>query len=234
MRQYKLVAAALAILAIVPLSDVAAQDLAGRISVTGEGQVQTVPDMASITLGVTHEAPVAADAMRATSQSVARMLDRLSDMGIAPRDVQTRQVTLNPVWSNETSSGVRVRKITGFVASNTVAVRVRDLSSLGSVLDAVIQDGANDFNGLRFSVQDPEPLIEEARRRAVAKARAKAEQLADAAGVTLGPVISIDEHGGGRPVPVAEMARMASDSVPIAAGELSLGVSVSMVFAITE
>lgn len=209
-----------------------ADDNARRITVTGQGQVDAVPDMAVITLGVTHEDAVAAAAMQATSDAVARMLERLSGMGIAPRDVQTRQLSLNPVWSNETSDGVRIRRMTGFVASNTLTVRVRNLSALGEILEAVIDDGANDFNGLRFSVQDPDPLLVQARERAVADAIAKARQLAESAGVGLGAVMRIDEHGGGRPAPMAEMARMASDGVPVAAGEVSVSASVSMVFAI--
>lgn len=213
---------------------VAANEDARRITVTGQGQVEAVPDMATITMGVTHESKEAGDAMQATSAAVAQMLDRLASLGVEPRDMQTARVSLNPVWSNLTSSGVKTRKITGFVASNTISVRVRDLSSLGTVLDAVIQDGANDFNGLSFSVQDPAPLMAEARKRAVQDAMDKARQLADAAGVELGAVMTLNEHGGGRQMPMAEMARMASDAVPIAAGEIGLSQSVTMVFAITE
>lgn len=229
MRHHFIAAAAL-MLAMVGAAS--ADENARRITVTGDGHVEAAPDMATITLGVTHEAPVAGDAMQATSDSVSKMLDRLIGMGIEPRDMQTQQLSLNPVWSNQTNSGVRIRKITGFVASNTISVRVRDLPALGEVLDAVIGDGANDFNGLRFFVQDPAPLIVQARERAVEDAIAKAQQLAAAAGVRLGDVMTINENGGGRPKQMLEMARMSSDSVPVAAGEVSLSSSVTMVFAI--
>ncbi len=213
---------------------VLAEPMVRQISVTGEGRIETVPDMATITLGVTNDAPVAGDAMAATSDAVARVLGRLRDMGIEARDMQTRNLSLNPVWSNRSSSRTGAPKISGFVASNTVLVRVRDLDGLGRILDAVIADGANDFNGLQFSVQKPEPLIIEARQAAVADAMAKAQILADAAGVTLGQVLTMSEHGGGgRPMRM-EMAAARSDGMPIAAGEVSLSASVSMVFAIAE
>ena len=206
-----------------------------RITVAGEGRIEAAPDMATITLGVTHEAKEARDAMQATSQAVAKVLERLSAMGIAPRDLQTRQLSLNPLWSDSSASGRDQRRISGFVASNTVMVRVRDLAALGGILDAVIEDGANDFNGLRFGVQDPAPLLDEARQRAVGDAMDRAKLLAGAAGVTLGPVLSIDEHGGGSVAPMAEMAmRMSAAGAPVAAGELTITANVAMVFAIAE
>lgn len=211
-----------------------AEDAPRQISVTGEGQVETAPDMALITLGVTHEAPEARAAMRATSEAVAQVLRDLAAQGIASRDLQTRQLSLTPVWSNRGSSTGAAPRITGFEASNTVLVRVRDLAALGGILDKVIESGANDFNGLQFSVQEPDPLMDEARRRAVADAMARARLLAEAAGVRLGPVLTISDHGGGRPMPMAEMAMRDGGGVPVAAGEVTLSASVSMVFAIAE
>lgn len=210
-----------------------AEEPTRRISVIGEGLVEAVPDMATITLGVTQEAGEARAAMQATSEAVAGVLERLAELGIAPRDLQTRELSLNPVWSELTGSDGKRRQITGFVASNTVMVRVRDLAGLGGILDAVLAEGANDFNGLRFGLQEVAPLAEEARRRAVADAIARAKLLADAAGVALGPVLSIDDHGGA--MPKAEMSmRMSAASPPVAAGELSVSASVTVVFGIGE
>ncbi len=212
-----------------------AEEAARHITVTGEGRVEAAPDMATITLGVTHEAKEARAAMQATSEAVAKVLDRLAGMGIAPRDLQTRDLSLSPLWSEPDPSGEKRRQITGFVASNTVLVRVRDLAGLGGVLDAVIEDGVNDFNGLRFGVQEPDPLMEEARKRAVADGMAGAALLAAAAGVTLGPIQSIEAQGVGRPMQMAEMAmRVSSGGAPIAAGEITVEAQVSMVFAIAE
>lgn len=204
-----------------------------QITVTGQGQVETEPDMAVITLGVTNQSREAAQAMAATSEAVADVLARLAAAGIAERDVQTRSLSLNPVWSNRGSSGSGKSEITGYVAGNAVMVRVRDLSRLGQILDASVSSGANDFNGLSFSVQDPEPMLKIARKRAVEDAMSKAVQLADAAGIKLGRVMSMSEQGGGGPRPMARQMA-AAESVPIAAGEVSLATTVTMVFEIAQ
>ncbi|WP_299678896.1 SIMPL domain-containing protein [uncultured Roseobacter sp.] len=202
------------------------------ITVTGVGSVETVPDMAMLRLGVTHQAEQAADAMAATTEGVAAVLARLEEAGVAARDVQTDQLSLQPVWSDYTSNN---RRITGFAATNMLMVRVRDLDGLGRVLDLVITDGANSFNGLSFGLQDPKPAQDAARAAAVADAVDRAEQLAAAAGVPLGAIQTISEHGGGaRPEMLnMPMARSAAD-VPIAQGEVSVMSQVNIVFAIAE
>ncbi|SLN28933.1 SIMPL domain-containing protein [Ruegeria meonggei] len=206
-----------------------------RITVDAAGTVQAAPDMATITLGVTNEDPQASAAMQATSEAVTQILTRLDDMGVEARDVQTRDLSLSPVWTGRNSSGDRP-EISGFVASNSVLVRVRDLTQLGTIMDAVIQDGANDFGGLNFGVQDPAPLQAEARAKAVGEATAKAEQLAQAANVTLGPVQQISEQVGGS-FPVAQMRAVnmsEAGSVPVAGGEISVSVNVTMEFGISD
>lgn len=212
---------------------VLADEIRRQITVTGEGSVAVVPDMATINLGVTHQAKEAGAAMSAVSGATAAMLQRLTDLGVDARDMQTSSLSLNPVWSNSSSSTSGNPKITGFLASNSVRVRVLELADLGRIMDAVISSGANDFKGLQFSVQEPDPLMDLARQKAVANAMDKALLLTTAAGVTLGAVQSIAEHGGGRPV-MMEMAAARSSSVPIAAGEVTVSASVSMVFAISD
>lgn len=204
-----------------------------QITVTGRGTVASVPDLATISLGVTSQAKEASVAMATTSAATAKMLQRLGDLGIEARDMQTSNLSLNPVWSDRSGSVPAAPKITGFVASNSVLVRVRELSDLGRIMDAVIADGANNFNGLQFSVQDPEPLLNKARQAAVADAMARAALLTAAAGVSLGPVLSMSEQGGGRPV-MMEMSMARGNDVPIAAGEVSVSASVTMVFVIGE
>lgn len=205
------------------------------ITTSGRGVVDAAPDMASLSVGVTHQATDAEDALMMTSEAVRDVIAQLEGLGIAARDMQTQGLSLQPVWSRPQGNAAPSRTITGFVASNALTIRVRDLATLGTLLDAVVSDGANTFNGLQFSLQDPEAAIAEARSAAVADAMAKAAQLADAAGVALGPVQSISENGATpRPV-MMEMssARMASD-VPVAPGEVSLSAQITMVFAIAE
>ena len=219
---------------LVAVTAAAAEPRQRLISVTGEGRVEAAPDMATIRLGVTKEAKEAGVAMAAVNDAVSAILARLTGMGIDPRDIQTQRLTLNPLWSGSSSSGAPRNTITGFSASNIVMVRVRDLDGLGPVLDAVIAGGANEFNGLRFGVEEPEPLVKQARRAAVADAMARAGVLAEAAGLELGPVQSITEHGG-RPEPVMmDMAAARGTGAAVAPGELTVSASVAMVFAIAD
>jgi len=210
----------------------AAELEAGRLTVTGEGRIASVPDMATITLGVVHEAPTAAVALDAASAATGAVLDGLAADGVAARDIQTRDLALRPVWSNRSSTTGSPPRITGFQASNTVVVRVRDLDALGGILDRVVSRGANLFQGLSFGLQDPAPLQDRARRDAVAEAQRRARLYADAAGLTLGPVLLLNEAGTS-PVPV-QMLRLEAmeDAVPIAQGEVRTTASVTMVFAI--
>ncbi|MDK3020317.1 SIMPL domain-containing protein [Pseudodonghicola flavimaris] len=210
-----------------------AGEMPRQIVVTGEAQVEAVPDMAVITLGVTQTAREAAAALEATSTGVAAVLDRLEAAGIAARDMQTQGVSLTPQWS-EARDG-EARDIAGFVASNTVMVRVRDLDQLGAVMAAVVADGANRFDGLSFGLQDPAPLEEDARRQAVADGIARAKLLAEAAGVTLGPVQTIrDGAAGTGPQPEMRMRVASMSAVPVAAGEIEVSASVTMTFAIGD
>jgi uncharacterized protein YggE len=206
-----------------------------RLTVVGEGRVDAAPDMATITLGVTAQADTATAAMDETSAGVAALLERLAAAGLEARDVQTSGLSLNPVWDNQTYSSGAPR-ITGYVVSNTVTARVRALDSIGGVLDDVLEAGANMFNGLSFGLQDPQPALDAARTAAVADARRKAELFATAAGVTLGPIVSISEaQDGGGPQPMFRMdAAMASDGVPVVAGELTVAARVTVVWAIAE
>lgn len=211
-----------------------ADDAPRQIVVSGLGQVDAAPDMATITLGVTHEHREAGAAMDAVSVAMGEMLEQLRALGLEDRQVQTSRITLNPVWSQRRNDNGTPPQITGFVASNAVSVQVLKLERLGPVLDAVVGSGANTFNGLQFGLQDPGPLQSEARALSVADGRAKAQELADAAGVTLGPVVTISEQRGGRITPMhAEMAARAA-AVPVAAGELTVSVNVDMVFEIGE
>lgn len=211
-----------------------AQDIGGgRLTVTGVGQIDSQPDMATITMGTTAEARTAAQALDRTSVATAAMLALLTEAGVAPRDMQTSNLSLSPLWDNSRSSTPNDPPgIVGYQASNTVTVRVRKLAGLGAILDAVVEGGANSFRGLSFGLQNPAPVQDAARRAAVAEAMRKAALYAKAAGLTLGPVLELTESGGAVPRP-AEMARMAlSEAVPVAQGEVSVRAQVSMTFAI--
>jgi hypothetical protein len=188
--------------------------------------------MATISIGVMTEGKTAADAMAANSAQLAQVLDNLRAAGIADRDLQTSGLSLNPNWANTSGSGVS--RIVGYVASNQLSVRVRVLNTLGMVLDAAVRDGANQLNGVSFGVADPAPLLAEARKRAVADARAKAELFTEAAGVGLGAVLSITEQqqGGGQPM-YRGVAMAMEAAVPVAEGEIALSAQVTLVWGLT-
>jgi uncharacterized protein YggE len=214
------------------LATAAAAEERATLTMTGEGRSAAAPDMATITLGVVAEADTARAAMDEASASVAALLEALTAAGIEGRDVQTSALTLNPLW-NTYSSTPSKPEITGFTAANTVTVRVRALDGLGQVLDRVLDTGANSFNGLQFGLQDPQPAEDAARAAAVADARRKAELVAGAAGVSLGPIVSITEAGGvAPPQPMMRMDAAMAESVPVAAGELEIVRHVTIVWEI--
>ncbi|MEM5543036.1 SIMPL domain-containing protein [Sulfitobacter sp. AS92] len=202
------------------------------IIVTGQGSVAAAPDMATITLGVTEEAASAKAAMDKVTEAVAAILAQLDAQGIAARDRQTSRFYLRPVHDRRPIEDGAPPRITGYEAGNSVTVKVRDLDRLGAMMDAVIDEGANDFNGLDFGLQDPKDALAEARKAAVTDATERARQLADAAGVKLGTLLRMTENSHSQPK-MFEAARMgmAMDSA-VAEGEVELQAEVSMTFAI--
>lgn len=204
---------------------------AATLTVTGEGAVETVPDMALVSLGVTTEGKTAAEAMTANSDGLAAVLAQLTSLGIKPEDMQTSALSLNPNWTgHDTGSPV----ISGYMASNMVTLRLRDLDGLGSLLDATIAGGANTLNGISFEVSEPKPLLDAARAEAVADAKARAEVLATAAGVKLGAIETIAEGGSGGGGGPMFKSMAAESAVPIAAGEVVMSASVTITWQIAE
>lgn len=211
----------------------AAQGVVNQLTVTGEGRVDVVPDMATVTLGVTSVADTAAQALAENSAQVATVIENLKAAGIEARDVQTSGLSLNPNWTNYgTDSQPRIE---GYTAQNMVTVRVRALDRLGSVLDAAVKDGANTLNGLTFGLSNPQPVEDSARAAAVKDARRKADVLTGAAAVLLGPVLSITESTGyAQPMPMFRADAASAPGVPVAGGELTVGASVTIVYGITQ
>ncbi len=214
-----------------PLSAMA-QDAPRQIVVTATGSAQAAPDMATVSLGVTREARSASEAMQAVGEATEAVLNDIGAAGIEARDVQTSALNLYPVWDQ---GNARPRQVRGYSASTMLSVRVRDLDALGPLLGSVVATGSNEMNGISFGLSEPDEVEDIARADAVAEARAQAEVLAQAAGVTLGPVQMITEGGGGGgPAPMMRGAMMEAAAVPVAAGELDVRVTVTVVFAIAE
>ncbi|MBW7920645.1 MAG: SIMPL domain-containing protein [Rubellimicrobium sp.] len=201
---------------------------ARTITVTGEGHVSLPPDMATVTIGVREDADSAAEALRRMSAGLAPVLDELAAAGVAAADIQTSGLSLGARYTYPDNEQPQ---LVGYTASSTVTVRLRDIAQVGAVLDAVVGEGANGISGISFGLADPAAATDAARRAAVADAQARAALYAEAAGVVPGAVLSISESGAMAPMPVAYAMRDAG-SVPLAAGEVEVTASVTMVLAI--
>lgn len=216
------------------VSGVMAQNAQNGITVSGEGVVSLAPDMATIRLGVSERAATASDAMRQTSEKVRGILDQLDSIQVAGLDRQTSGLYLRPVYDNRPRDDNGPAQVVGYEAGNTVSVTVRDLSKLGALLDAVVAEGANDFNGLEFGLQDNAEALIAARKGAVADAMARAGQLAEAAGVKLGDVLQMSESSQGYQPMEMKASLMRSMDVPIETGEVAIRAQVTMQFAISQ
>ncbi len=210
--------------------NVVAQQVSDGMFVTGEGVVSMVPDMATIRLGVNERAASAEAAMDQTAQKVGGILAQLDTLGVAALDRQTSGFYLRPVYDNRPREETTPVQVVGYEAGNTVTVTVRDLMKLGTLLDAVVAEGANDFNGLQFSLQDDSEALALARTKAVADAMARAVQLAQAAGVKLGHLTGMQETSFGLAPVQMRSAEMRSMDMPIETGEVDVRAQVSMQF----
>jgi len=205
--------------------------------VVGNGKASGTPDVARVTVGIeTRDASVqvAADGNNAT---MSELLEVLKGLGIADKDIQTTNYSVyadrKPVPVREPGLEEDEAAIE-YVVSNQVMVTVRDLTQLGQLLDEVVLAGANSVHGIRFTVDDPSELEAEARADAMADAKTRAESLAELADVQVGDVLSISEViGSPAPYAVMESARgLGMAAAPIEVGELEVGMSVQVTYAI--
>lgn len=209
------------------------QTISGTVlDVTAEGESHRTPDIATVTAGVVTQAADAAGAMRDTAARMDRVIAALKRAGIADRDLKTASISLQPQYRYEND---KPPVITGYQASNNVTVRFRDIGKAGSVLDALVATGANQINGPMLGIDKPDAAMDEARLDAIAKARARAELYARAAGLKVKRILSISEGGVDmpRPMPVMMRAQAMMADAPeskILPGEQSLTVSVSVRF----
>jgi uncharacterized protein len=224
------------------------------VTVTGTGKATGKPDVARTTIGVETRAATAEEATADVNARMARVIVALKQAGIAEADLRTNNVSLNfernpePPRPLEQPAAVTKGAAAApqavpapaapagfYTATNNVEVTIRDLNRAGQVLSAATTAGANQMYGIRFELDDPKPLLADARQKAVADARARAEKLAQLAGVRLGPAVSITEldgGSGGGPVPM--FAMRAEMAAPVERGELTVNSSVQIVYELAE
>jgi uncharacterized protein YggE len=202
-------------------------DRRATVTVTGTGRVERAADLALATFVVDATRPTAADARATAAETATRVLDALVAAGVAGADVRTAGLDLSPNWDHEGNRPVR----RGFTVTNRIGATVRDLELVGRVLDAGLEAGATGLDGVQFLLAEPGPAADDARRMAVADARARATTIADAAGRSLGALVAIVE---GAPLPLprprAEMrvAAFAADApTPVVPGRIEVTVAVS-------
>ncbi len=211
----------------------------GTISVTGVGEVIVTPDTANIQIGVQVFAQELADAQAQSTEQMNTIIDTITAAGIEPKDIQTSNYSVS-IRQQYDDQGIATA-VLGYDIYNTLSVTIRDLDTLGTILDEVVSAGANQIYGITFFTSDLTAATAQAREAAVKDAQERANQLAAAAGVDVGRIINISEGFSSSPVPIdfakgyAESDMMGSGgNVPIQTGSQSVQISVSMTFEIAE
>lgn len=231
----KLLALGLTALFLLPVSVQAAEPTPRRIIVIGEGEATVRPDIAVLSLSVMREALTAREALDANNKAMADVIAAMKASGIEDRDLQTSGVQIAPRYDYVTKpDGTQEAKLAAYQVSNTISVRVRDLSKTGEVLDKSVTLGVNQGGGVSFTNDDPSATLTEARKKAVANAIDKAKVLTEAAGVKLGQVVEIsDVNYAQPPMPIEAKAfdgAAGGAAVPIEAGENAYKVQVNVTF----
>lgn len=209
----------------------------GTISVTGVGEVIIVPDAANIQIGVQVFSEELADAQAMSTEQITAIINTLTEAGIDEKDIQTSNYSVS-IRQQYDEQGIATA-VLGYDIYNTLSVTVRDLDSLGEILDQVVAAGANQIYGIYFFSTDLTSATAQAREAAVADAQERANQLAAAAGVSVGRILNISEGYSSAPMPVDYGKGYAAESdaaagVPIQTGSQSVQISVTMTFEIAE
>jgi uncharacterized protein YggE len=201
------------------------------ISIIGTGEIRAKPDIGIITVGVLKRAPTAQEALKQNNDAMAEIIAHLERAGVAPKDIQTTNFSVTPAYHYD-NQNQQPPRIIGYDVSNQVTIILRKLATMGPILDQVVGKGSNQIHGITFSIDDPRPLEDEARRRALLDAQRKARLYAEGAGIALGPIMSILEHVPSPPIPLSlkaqRMETAADASVPVAQGEQVVSVQISI------
>jgi uncharacterized protein YggE len=208
------------------------QTIAGtRLDVNATGEVTRVPDVAVISAGVVSRSATASAALQDNADRMQRVLAALKRAGIEDRDIQTSNVSLNPEYRYPQD---QAPQLTGYTASNSVSIRFRDIRNSGKILDALVGQGANQISGPNLIVDKPEAALDEARAKAIAIGRARADLYARSLGMRVARIVAVTESGGYAvppPMPVMMEARVASlPATKIEAGEQKLQVNLAITF----
>jgi len=204
------------------------------LNVSATGRADAAPDRATVNAGVVTDGKTAREAMFANATLMTAVYDELEAANIPKSNITTSQLSLQPQYDYRNRNKPTIK---GYEARNTVTVKSDDLEQVGLMLDALVTAGVNKINTVQFSIKDPKNALDKARKDAIREARAKAEDMAEAAGVKLGPLLSMNEGGKGGivPQPVAYGSLVEQRSTtPISAGDQTLSVTVNLSYGIGE
>ena len=219
---------------LAPLVLLACSGLASaNVTVTGTGKVTYVPDVGYVSVGISSDGATAEEAWQKNSEMVKNVFAALKALGVEPKDMKTANVNVSPRYVHPKDEEPR---LVGYTVTYDLNVTVRKLDAMGLVLDRMVESGANRRVNISFGTSDPEKLLDQARAKAIAEARKKAEIYVHGAGASLGQVLTITE-GNAAPWPAyrfesAQAAKAAP--LPIAAGEQETSVNVTVTFAINH
>jgi uncharacterized protein len=201
------------------------------LTISAQGETKIAPDLATINIGVVTQGSTADAALGANSAKMNAVVAAIKRAGVADRDVQTANLSVNPQYQYGEN---QPPKLQGYEATNNVTVKVRNLANVGKVVDGVVSVGSNQVNGISFGLDNDDKATDSARTDAMKKARARADLYATAAGLKVSRIVSISEGGGSGPVypmPMMARAQMAGNAAPpVAPGELSITSDVTIVY----
>jgi len=228
----RLLFCALLAAAALALSPAAAAEKIDRlVTVTGEATIMAAPDAAVIRVGVSSQGKTARMASDANAKQMTGVLAAIKESGVADRDVQTSSLSLQPQYDPNKSGAAH---LIGFQVNNQITVKLRDIGKLPTVLDRAIAAGANEMSGIEFVVSEQSKLLDTARKQAIADAFRKAELYAGAAGMKVGRVVAISEEGAAPPARPFQPMMRAGAATPIAPGEQTLRVVVTVSYELTS
>lgn len=213
----------------------AAEKQERTLTVQGQGKASAIPDVAVLSVEVSQEGPDLDPVLSQVRRDMGKVLDALKGQGIADKDIKTEHFQVHPKYENDKRGNA---KRAGYSVTNSASAKVRDLKKTGKVLSAVLHSGATTVNGPNFELDNPQSVEREALAAATRDARAKAETVAQAAGVQLGEIQSINPQTVNWPGPrfrggaMMSMMKVADAAEPIASGEQTLTAYVSITFAI--
>jgi len=206
------------------------------LTATAEGSFEVTPDIVTVTLGVVSNGKTATEALAANSTDMNAAIAAIKAAGVAEKDIGTSGFNISPVYARQPDNQPdEPAKVIGYQVSNQVTVTIRDLKGSGAILDKVVSAGANQVNGISFDVSDAQAAADAALKDAIAKAKKKAELMAEAAGVKIVRIVSVTTDGGARPVFAAYdggMMRAAKAPTPIMAGSRDVTAVATIVFEI--